>query len=849
MSLKPNGLARAAVRFKPASFVGTFVALMMSALVVAACGVLLETGIRASVPAERYANAPVVAAADQSARVVADTVDGPEVTEFPLPDTARVDTGLAAKAAGAPGAAAAVPDFTFPVHGLPENGFPENGGDGPAGALTGHGWGSHVFTGTALSQGAAPRAGEVVLGADAARAARAGVGDTVVLETADGRAGFRVSGLAEAGAGDTARDGAGGGGATAWFADAEAPVLAGHPGKADAIAVMAEDGVDPHALAVAVEKALTGSGAQTLTGDDRGEVEDHGLAYAKETLFAVGGSFGGIATLVAVFTAAGTVALSVGQRTREFALLRAVGATPRQIRRAVAAEALLVAPLAGLLGCLPGIGLAHWWFGQMQDRGAVPEAVEVHVSGFPLLAAVGLGLLTALGAGWTAGRRPARIKPGQALAEASVERLRPGVVRTVLGLAAVGGGSVLAGVAASSAGADAANASLGVVMLFMLAVALLGPILARLCSALFGLLLRGGGASASLAAANSRTNSRRLASAITPIVLAMAFASTLVFMHTSESHVASEQLRDGITADHVVTAPAGLPGDAVARAARAPGVDAAVSLLDTQVLVPVRGGGETSLQATAVQGVSGSVARLARVQDLDVREGSLDRVGEGRVAIDRTLATAADVGLGDELSLLLPDGTKAAPEVVAVYGRGLGLPAVTMDRASLDGHVTSAFADTLLVSGGDAESLGALGEVTDASGYALAQNVDREFGAWANYMMAAVLGGFAAVAAVNTLVMTVLDRRRELRTLRLVGSTRRQVLRMLGWESLLVSAAGVALGTAIAMITLTPMMRGLTGELPHVPPLLYAAFAATAAALALTAAILPARAALRERGA
>ncbi|CAM5499144.1 ABC transporter permease [Streptomyces violaceorubidus] len=843
MSFKPNGLARAAVRFKPASFAGTFVALMMSALVVAACGVLLETGLRASVPAERYANAPVVAAADQSARVVADTVDGPEETAYPLPDTARVDEGLAARAAAVPGAATAVADFTFPVH---------RGGSSPGSApdaLTGHGWGSHAFTGTALAQGAAPHPGEVVLGADAARTARLGVGDTVALETADGPADFRVSGLARAGAGDTAGEAAGGAG-TAWFADAEAAVLAGHPGRADAVAVLAEEGVDPDALAAAVGKALTGSSARVLTGDDRGEVEDHGLAYAKETLFAVGGSFGGIATLVAVFTAAGTVALSVGQRTREFALLRAVGATPRQIRRAVAAEALLVAPLAGLLGCLPGIGLAHWWFGQMRDRGAVPEAVDVHVSGFPLLAAVGVVLLTALGAGWAAGRRPARIKPGQALAEASVERLRPGVVRTVLGLAAVGGGSVLAGVAASAAGSDAANASLGVVMLFMLAVALLGPVLARLCAGLFGLLLRGGGASASLAAANSRANARRLASAITPIVLAMAFASTLVFMHTSESHVASEQLREGVTADHVVTNPAGLSADAADRAARAPGVDAAVSLLDTQVLVPVRGGGETSLQGTATQGVRGSGAQLAKVQDLDVREGSLDRVGPGRIAVDKTLATATDVGLGDKLSLYLPDGTRAAPEVVAVYGRGLGLPAVTMDRASLDGHVTSAFADTLLVSGGDAEPLTALGEVTDASGYALAQNVDREFGAWANYMMAAVLGGFAAVAAVNTLVMTVLDRRRELHTpLRLVGSTRRQVLRMLGWESLLVSAAGVALGTAIAMITLTPMMRGLTGEFPHVPPLLYAAFAATAATLALAAATLPARTALRDRGA
>ncbi|MGW3423035.1 FtsX-like permease family protein [Streptomyces phaeochromogenes] len=833
-SFAPNGLARAAVRFKPASFAGTFVALMMSALIVAACGILLETGARASVPAERYAKAPVVVAADQSVRLVADSIDGPEETVYPLPDTARVDVGLAAKAARAPGVEAAVPDFTFPVR----------QGNG---ALTGHGWGSHAFTGTALSAGAAPRAGEVVLDATAARTAKADIGDTVALETAVGRAEFRVSGLAKDGAGDTeAAVAAAGGEATAWFADAEAPALAGHPGKADAIAVLAADGADTNALATAVEKSLAGSGAQVHTGDDRGEAEERGLAYAKETLLGLGSQFGGIATLVAVFTAAGTVALSVGQRTREFALLRAVGATPRQIRRAVAAEALLVAPLAGLVGCLPGIALARWWFGQLKDRGAVPEAVELHVSWIPLLAAVGTGLLAALGSGWMAGRRPAKIKPGQALTEASVERLRPGVVRTVLGLGALVGGAVFAGVAASAAGDNAANASLGVIMLFMLAVALLGPLVARLCAALFGLLLRGGDASAALAAANSRTNARRLASAITPIVLAMAFASTLVFMHTSESRIASEQLRDGITADHVVTDPAGLPAGAADRAARAPGVDSAVSLLDTQVLVPVDSGGETSLQGSATQGISGSGAQLAKVQDLDVRSGSLDRVGAGRIAIDKTLATAAKVKVGDELPLYLPDGTEARPEVVAVYGRGLGLAAVTMDRASLAGHVTSAFDSTLLVRGGDAKPLAALGEVTDASGYAVEQNVDRELGAWANYTMAAVLGGFAVIAAVNTLVMTVLDRRRELATLRLVGSTRRQVLRMLHWESLLVSVAGVALGTTIAMITLTPMVRGMTGESPHIPPLLYATFAATALSLGLLAVTLPARAALRD---
>ncbi|GAA3364986.1 hypothetical protein GCM10017744_065900 [Streptomyces antimycoticus] len=112
--------------------------------------------------------------------------------------------------------------------------------------------------------------------------------------------------------------------------------------------------------------------------------------------------------------------------------------------------------------------------------------------------------------------------------------------------------------------------------------------------------------------------------------------------------------------------------------------------------------------------------------------------------------------------------------------------------------------------------------------------------------MAAVLGGFAAVAAVNTLVMTVLDRRRELGTLRLIGTTQRQVLGMVRWEALLVATAGIALGTAIALATLVPMMRGLTGEDPYVPPLTYAGFAGAAVALGLAATALPARVALRR---
>ncbi|TPQ18553.1 FtsX-like permease family protein [Streptomyces sporangiiformans] len=810
----PNGLARAAVRFKPAAFVGTFIALAMAALIVSACGILLETGIRASVPPVRYADAPVVAAADQRAHRVTGHGDSREDEAVPVPDKAWLDDSLVAKAGSVTGARKAVADVTFQVR---------TGSGAPA---TAHGWGSTSFTGERLTAGRAPGEGEVVRTSGT-------VGEHITLTTADGPRTFRVSGIAKEG--KQARAGQD----TFWFADSEAVRVCGHPGRIDAIAVLPKDSVTAEALKSQVAQALGGR-AEVHIGDDRGTAEDPSLAEAKEVLAGLGGSFGGVAAMVAVFTAAGTVALSVAQRAREFALLRAIGTTPRQIRRSIATEALLLAPLAGLAGCVPGIALARWWFEQLKDKGAIPEPVELSVSYIPLLSAVGAVLGTALLAGYMAARRPARIKPGQALTEAAVERLRPGWIRTPLGIAAAVGGFVCAGFAASLTGEDAVNAALGIVVLFMLAVALLGPLVARACAALFGLPLRGAGISAALAAANSRTNARRLASAITPIVLAMAFSSVLVFMHTSEERATREQQRAGIMADHIVTSDAGLTPDAVRQAARTPDVTAAVGLLKTEVLVPAGG----VLNSASTQGVMGSARDLARVQDLEVGKGALS-LKRGEAALDASLARSAGVGVGDRLDLRLPDGTKATSRIVATYARGMGLSQVTLSHADLATHVSSPFATEIWAKGGSVADLAKLGTVLDRGDYTTAQSLDRELNAWANTTMAAVLGGFAAVAAANTLVMTVLDRRRELGTLRLIGSTRRQVLRMVHWEALLVALAGIVLGTGIALATLVPMMEGLTGQAPYVPPLVYGSFVAAVVVLGVTAATVPARSALR----
>ncbi|MEV0534434.1 FtsX-like permease family protein [Kitasatospora sp. NPDC050463] len=839
-----NGLARASVRFRPASFVGTFLALLLGAAVVMACGTLLQTGITASVPPTRYAGTPVVVAADATVKITVKTGEEVDTQSLPVPERARVDAALAGRIAAQPGVAAARADTAFPI--------PAGGAAGLPG-LTGRGIAALGIAGAGekLVEGRAPGTGEVVLDVDTAHAAHLAPGATVALTAPGGAGSYRISGLA-ATPGAAPRQPA----ATAWFADPVADRISGHPGRVDAIAVVPRDGVDAKALAAQVRQAVGGE-AQVLTGSARGGVEQPVLAESRTMLTALGGSFGGIATMTAVFVVMSTVALATGQRAREFALLRAIGATPRQIRRTIATEAMLVAPLAGALGILPGLALARWWFGELTDRGAVPEALSLDVGPIPMLAAVGTCTLAALTAGFFASRRPSRLRPSQALGESAVEAGRPGVVRTAFGLLFAAGGVSLAAVAAGLDGSNAANTALGVVMCFLMAVALLGPWVAGIAARVLGAPLRAGaGAPGSLAADNTRANARRLASAITPIVMVTAFCGTLLFMQSTITHVTGEQVRTGITADHVVgSAGPGLPAGSVQRAAEVPGVDAAVGVLRTGTLYR-----DGSMLATAnTLGVSGDPAKLPAVLDLGVKSGSLADLARSAdtVALDAGLAEALGVEVGDRAPLWLGDGTPVKPTVVATYERGLGLGQVLLPRAAVAEHVSVGYDSQVLVAdapGADRTAVAAgltglagpgAATVTDRAGFVAQTDKAREIGAWANTVMAGVLGGFAAVTAANTLAMTVLDRRREVALLRLAGTTRRQVRGMMRWEALLVAATGLAVGAVIAWITLMPITRGITGSAPYVPAGLALPLAAGAVLLCLGSTGLPARLLLR----
>jgi putative ABC transport system permease protein len=822
----PNGLAWATVRARPASFAGTFLALLFASIIVTACGTLLQNGVTASLAPERYAAPQVVVAADQNATIAYGQGDEADSESEPLPGTRRLDLALAGRIAALPGVAAAVPDWGFPVQ-------------GKDGALTGRPWSASRITSAALAEGGAPSAGEVVLDAGVARATGYDVGSDIALTSAQGTRTYRVSGLA-------------GENGAVWFADAEAGSLAGHPGQADAIAVFAEPGVTDEQLARTVEGVV--GKAEVHTGDGRGVLEHPELGQAQENLTGIGGSFGGIATTVAIFVVLGTVALAVGQRAREIALLRAIGATPRQIRRTVATEAMIVAPIAGAAGAVLGVGLAAWWFGELRERGAVPEGLELSVGWIPIVSAIGSGLVAALLGGWAAARRPARARPSQALGEASVRRTRPGVIRTLLGVGALAGAVALARAAASATGEEAVEVALGVVTCFMLAVALLGPVIAWVSSLVLGAALRPAGASGELAAVNARTDARRLASAITPIVLTVAFTGTLTFIQSTVGKATSEQAREGVVAQHVLTgAGAGLPENAARRAGRVQGVDAAVGVLRSGVLI--RNGND--FQDASALGLGGRADQWPKVLDLGLHKGRLsDR--PGTIAVDRLTAETIGVDVGDRVRMWLPDGTPATATVAATYERGLGLGQVVLPRAALAGHAPHGFDSEVLVSAPAADQDALRRElarqvqvpgltVAGKAGYTAQVDEDMALNAWANLVMAVVLGGFAAIAAMNTLVMTILDRRAEVALLRLAGATRRQIRRMVLWEAVLVTATGLLIGTAILAVTLVPIARGTTGGAPYVPAGIALPVALGIVALGLAATALPARALLRTR--
>ncbi|MFF2509133.1 FtsX-like permease family protein [Streptomyces sp. NPDC058067] len=828
------------VRDRKGGFLGAFLALMCAAALITACGTLLETGLRGTIRTERYAAAPVVVSADQNVhRTTVKHKKGKAKVKHkakPIAERAWLPEDTARRLREVPGIGRVVPELTFLAQPLAP------GAVDPDKPAYGHAWDSAALTPFALTAGTAPaRPHDLVVDRDLAARARLSPGDSLTVQSTRAPRTYRVTGIAApTGHASVTHQ------TSLFFAAPEARRLAGHAGQVTALGVIPARGQEPAALARAVAKALDGTTAQVTTGDARGPVEFLDAAGARVKLVSMGGAMGGTSLLVAVLVVVGTFALSVQQRHRELALLRAIAATPGQIRKLLGREALIVGAAAGVLGSLAGLPLGAWLHQRFVALGAVPPTLERTVSVFPLFAGVGATLFGAWAAARISARRVARIRPAEALAEARAERARPGWGRVAAGLVLLAGGAVLVAVL-SVLRTEPASTPVTFLAVVVLAssVALLGPLLVKAAAAVLAGPLRLAGPGGRLATANLRGNAARMAAVVTPLTLLIGMTCTVFFAQPTLGDAARAQAREGVHADWIVAAQGpGVPGEA-ARKLRAADGTVATEVVRTTVRV--------GLDKYAAQGVTR--AGLTRTWDPDVTAGSLEDFHRDGVAVSELAADQLDLKPGSTLKLTLGDGTPVTLTVAAVYAKGLGFGDLTMAHDLVARHVDNPLASSVLVrTSRTQEQLAStvrefpgLHVLAPAAADGL-QARRQQDNAEVNLLAMGLILAFTAIAVVNTLAMSVSERIREFAMLRLAGATRRQVLGMLRTEALAVLLLGTVLGSGIALAVLTAFSVGMTGAAaPVVTPLVYVGVVAAAGLLALTATALPGRVALKPK--
>ncbi|WP_206507322.1 FtsX-like permease family protein [Streptomyces chrestomyceticus] len=579
--------------------------------------------------------------------------------------------------------------------------------------------------------------------------------------------------------------------------------------------------------------------------------------------------FGFVCLCVMAFAVAGTFSLSVQQRTREIALLRAVAATPGQVRRLIAHEVLVLTAVAAVPGCALGVLLADGLRAWLAARDMIPASFPFAFGPVSVVAAVLICWVTAEAAVWSSGRRASRVRAVQALGEAAVPRRRVGAARTCLGLVVLASGVWGLVAIGSSDGPGAANTAVSMVMVLMAAVGLLSPWVGKLAGSVFGALCRAlFPAVGLLVKANLGAGYRRLGAAAGPLSLTVAFAAVALLVPQLKWDEQWHQERQRLVADEVVRGDgAGLPVAAARTAAAVPGAGATVGATGTFVNVLGDGGGDGDGQGDDAALGPGGMAQavtdgpLDAVLDLGITHGSMRHPGPRDIALSADLAQRAHVGVGDTVTLSMEDDRPEKARVAAVYtrSRGFGEAVLPLRLAArhLDGE--QPLLDEVYVRAAPgaqrqlADGLRALHRaepswrMLDHAAYRAEALRARDASMTATYLLLLVVTAFTSISVVNTLVMTTMERSGEFALLRLVGATPGQVARMMRLENAVVVIAALLVGAAVAGAVLAVFSRALTGSaVPHLPAGTVALVLGGAGLLALGTGIVTTRIALRQ---
>ena len=820
-------------------------AVLGGAALISATGVLAESGLRSQLPPGRLGGADVVVAADQEYHVSGDL-------PIALPERAVVPAGLTARLAKLPGVTLAVGDVGFPAAVTDPHGrlSPVTGAD-PAAA--GHGWSSAKL----LADGARVEGRAPSTPAEVAVAATTGlsVGDRVRV-TANGRAAtaYRVSALVHS------PD------AGIYFTDvraaelaartrtktAGAPAGATRAGTVDLIGLRTRPGATGQ-VASAVRAAVAGTGLQVLTGAGRGTAVAPGAGSARSLLVLLSGSLAGIVLLITGFVTTGALGVAIAGQRRDLALMRAVGATPRQIRRLAAAQSTAVAAVALIPGIALGYLLADRFRTLLVHRDVLPARLPLTFSPFPALATVLLLIpavrIAARCAAWRTSRMPAT----EAVTESRSEPRIPSRPRTVAGLLLMAASGVLSGTPLLQRTAIGASATSIAGILASIGLALAGPALVRTAGEAALRRLRPGVSAATwLAMSNVRAYAQRVTGVISPLAMAVVFVLTYTLAQTTVLAATADDTRTGTLGQYRLTAAAlgGLPADTLPAVRRLPGVRAAAPVGTTTVVWPYRMFGDTETESAAAL----ILTPAARdVLDLGMSQGSLAGLTGATVAVSDEVAGPRDARPGARIKLFLGDGAPVEAKVVAVYDRGLGFGPVVLSHDLAAGHTTSGLDQSVLVrTDGTATAERGLTALTAARpGLALSDTAaqagaDTPPEVWVNLAVVVVLLGYLLLSIANRLVAATAQRRTEIAALRLTGTTPRQILAMMRREAGVIAVTALVSGLLLSALPLALLGVGfLDRPWPAGPVWLLPAAAVTVIVTAYVTIEVPTRRALR----
>ncbi|WP_405751731.1 FtsX-like permease family protein [Streptomyces sp. NBC_01411] len=700
----------------------------------------------------------------------------------------------------------------------------------------------------AFTDGSGPvRDGQIALDRDTADKGGYHVGDTVRVATNGPVREYTLAGIF------TTDDGAvGAGGSLVLFDTAVTQKLYLKPGWYEDVNIAATPGTSQAKLLSEV-KPLLPKNADAQTGKQVADKQAKQIEREMSGLSQMLLGFAAVALFVGIFLISNTFTMLVAQRTKELALLRAVGASRKQVTRSVLAEALVVGTVASVVGFGLGIGLAVGLRSAMGSFGAKVPGGPLIVSPSTALIALLVGVLITMLAAWLPARRAAKIPPVAAMGSAHL----PATTKSLVVRNSIGAVITLAGAAVIVAGASAGSSGRMMIgagaFLALIGVIVLIPLLSRPVIALVRPLLTGVfGVSGKLAGQNAVRNPRRTGATASALAIGLTLVTGLSVIGVTVGQSVDRMTTDNFKGDYMVEMANGmsLTPSTVTALEKAKGVTAVSPQGGTQIVIDGSDESVSSVKPGDIQ----------QVLNLPVVSGSLDSLARGQIAVEQKTAEKKGWKPGSKVSAKYLDDKKGSLTVGAVFKENQFVSSVLAPTSVLAPHektqdITQIYVKTdggsgsgeqaLVDAMGGNPAISVLGrqDIRNAMGGMINTTLNIMYGLLAMALIIAVLG------VVNTLAMSVFERQQEIGMLRAIGLDRAKVKRMIRLEAVVISLFGAVVGIALGTFLAWAVGQTIKSDIPHyvlvMPWGRIGIFLVLAAFVGVLASLWPARSAAR----